>query len=71
MKLIAACLAFLAGIIAFMRGDARRDEKREAELVEAEAKSRDLERMYDAQVALGDDPDVLRDFLRVRGHTTK
>lgn len=59
--------AAMAGLL-FARWDAKRDAEREAALVEAEAKSRDLERMHDAQIALGDDPAVLRDWLHTRAH---
>ncbi len=67
MKLIAAILALVAGFIAWARGDAKRDARKEAALVAAELKSKQLEDMYDAQNDIGDDPAVLRDWLHERG----
>lgn len=63
--IIAAVVAALGGWAAYLRGKSvARNEARAA----ADADYRDTtKRINDAQDSLGDDPDVLRDFLRQRG----
>jgi len=62
----ALLLAVIIGIAgAYRRG--RKDQRQETALEAAERYAKTRKRMDDAEVAMGDDPAVLRDSLRERG----
>ena len=57
-------LAVLGAAGVYVKG--RADAKAKADLRDLKANSKTTERMQDADVAMGDDPAVLRDSLRQR-----
>jgi hypothetical protein len=61
---LAAGGAVLAIVMAFFRGKASANAKRDAR--DAKAYQKTTERMQDAEAAFGDDPAVLRERLRER-----
>ncbi len=62
----ALLLAVIIGIAgAYRRG--RRDQRQETALEAAERYAKTRKRMDDAEVAMGDDPSVLRTWLKERG----
>lgn len=62
--LIGGAMALLALVVAFLKGGARARTK--AEVKDLKGFQRTTERMQDADVAMGDDPAALREWLRQR-----
>lgn len=57
----------LLGAITWLVRMVRRSDRRETALEAAEREAKTRERMDDAEASTGDDPNVLRDWLRERG----
>ena len=66
-------LAAVSGLVLAFLGvyaKGRKDKRRETALEAAERVAKTRKRMDDAEASMGDDPDVLRDWLRERGKRT-
>lgn len=63
--LAAAAALVLAFLGVYTKG--RKDRRRETALEAAEREAKTRKRMDDAEASMGDDPNVLRDWLHERG----